>query len=410
MGTPPQNLTVMFSMTSADTWVNSATAWLCKSGGCTKYGAYNSGASSTYRSLSSDFNMPLSDGTVSGNWITETLTLGNTGVTISGQQMGLALTTASDRGFIGLGYPASTTKGNGSYPTLLDQMVSQGRIKSPAYSLYMNAQRSKSGTILFGGVDTTKFSGQLVKLDVVRPTGNPSTITQPSITLTGLSYGNQALSSGTNYTIIISPETSFTYLPRPLITALAVAVNATFVSQYGMYTLPCPSTTDPRFITFTFSSAKIMVPIRELAFKDGVSGPCYLGVNQTRPGYPNFLGVSFLRSAYVVFDLARNTISLAQAVVNATSAANVLEIDDSPSPAAVTAVGQPAPPPPSGDFDVPVGDDSEGHGSKSGLAPGVIAGVVCGSLSVAVLGAFGALSFWRRRSRQRRKLETKLAD
>ena len=199
-------------------------------------------------------------------------------------------------------------------------------------------------------------------------------------------------------------------LTSALITALAVAVNATFVSQYGMYTLPCPSTTDPRFITFTFSSAKIMVPIRELAFKDGVSGPCYLGVNQTRPGYPNFLGVSFLRSAYVVFDLARNTISLAQAVVNATSAANVLEIDDSPSPAAVTAVGQPAPPPPSGDFDVPVGDDSEGHGSKSGLAPGVIAGVVCGSLSVAVLGAFGALSFWRRRSRQRRKLETKLAD
>lgn len=49
-----------------------------------------------------------------------------------------------------------------SVPTFNDAMVSAGYVGSNSYSLFLDDKDSPSGSILFGGVDTAKFTGPLI--------------------------------------------------------------------------------------------------------------------------------------------------------------------------------------------------------------------------------------------------------
>ena len=46
-------------------------------------------------------------------------------------------------------------------------LVQQGYIASRAFSLWTNDDRASAGTLLFGGIDTGKFSGELVTIDLI---------------------------------------------------------------------------------------------------------------------------------------------------------------------------------------------------------------------------------------------------
>lgn len=95
----------------------------------------------------------------SGNYITDDFTIG--GATIKNLQMGLANTTTSGFGIIGIGFDENegslTSITSVPYPNLIDQMVSQGLINTKAYSLYLDDLEESTGSIVFGGVDTNKF-------------------------------------------------------------------------------------------------------------------------------------------------------------------------------------------------------------------------------------------------------------
>ena len=58
-------------------------------------------------------------------------------------------------------------------------MVLNGDIDRESYSLYLNDQANGNGVIIFGGVDTTKYTGDLVALQVL-PTNNGYSATPPS--------------------------------------------------------------------------------------------------------------------------------------------------------------------------------------------------------------------------------------
>lgn len=82
-----------------------------------------------------------------------------------------------------------------------------------------------------------------------------------------------------------------------------------------------------RILDFNFSGVQISVPINELVIVAAVSRGqpvCILGVGPAGNSV-SVLGDTFLRSAYVVYDLANNEISLAQTNFNATTE-NIQEI------------------------------------------------------------------------------------
>ena len=63
-------------------------------------------------------------------------------------------------------FGASNCIVNFTTPTVPDGLYAGGYIKSRSYSLYLDDVAAKTGSILFGGVDTAKFTGELVTLGV----------------------------------------------------------------------------------------------------------------------------------------------------------------------------------------------------------------------------------------------------
>ena len=123
-------------------------------------------------------------------------------------------------------------------------------------------------------------------------------------------------------------------LPPALATALfaSAGYDASYVSNKAP--VPCDIPTNGVVLTFGFNGggAFIDVPFSALINKnltaDGSpvvdqngNALCYVAIDYVQGWDYASLGDSFLRSAYVVYDLEDNTIGLGQAVLNATSSA-----------------------------------------------------------------------------------------
>lgn len=57
---------------------------------------------------------------------------------------------------------------NFTTPTVTDALFNAGYIKSHSYSLYLDDVASRTGSMLWGGIDTSKFYGELVTLGNVK--------------------------------------------------------------------------------------------------------------------------------------------------------------------------------------------------------------------------------------------------
>lgn len=97
LGTPAQSLLLTIDTGSSDLWCNTANSTYCSSQGspCASSGTYDPSDSSTYKYVSSDFNITYADDSgASGDYVTDTLSLG--GVSISNFQFGVGFESSSD--------------------------------------------------------------------------------------------------------------------------------------------------------------------------------------------------------------------------------------------------------------------------------------------------------------------------
>ena len=108
-----------------------------------------------------------------GEYITDVLNIGSTKLTNMTMAAALELR-APAVGIMGIGYKAgesissSIAAGEGGqlYPNVINVLKDQGHINQLAYSLWLNDLDSLTGSILFGGVDTAKYHGDLIALPV----------------------------------------------------------------------------------------------------------------------------------------------------------------------------------------------------------------------------------------------------
>jgi hypothetical protein len=157
--------------------VNTPKSSLCTSKGspCNLAGTYTANSSSTYAYVASDFNISYADGSgAAGDYVTDTLII--SGSTLTKLQFGIGYNSSSSDGILGIGYQINEVQvgraGKSAYNNLPAAIVAQGLIQSNAYSLWLNDLDSKTGSILFGGVDTAKYKGTLETLPVQKVAGN----------------------------------------------------------------------------------------------------------------------------------------------------------------------------------------------------------------------------------------------
>ena len=186
------------------------------------------------------------------------------------------------------------------------------------------------GTILFGGVDTDKYSGELgiVDVQVNEQTGNFDTFT---VVLSKLSFvangktNNIDLNGG--LAVILDSGTTLTYLPNDIATSIYDGLGITYDAQDGAY-VPCNVDTSNMQFAFTFGSddgVVINVDLGQFVLpysaEDGLPASnggqsCVFGLlptGQVSNGQGDILfGDTFLRSVYLVYDLDNNQIGMAQ--------------------------------------------------------------------------------------------------
>ncbi|KAI9762316.1 MAG: hypothetical protein M4579_000464 [Chaenotheca gracillima] len=346
LGTPPQTLRLHIDTGSSDMWMNSPDARICNVRGnpCSDSGTYNANKSSSYKFVSSDFNISYQDGSAAlGDYATDTLHLGRTD--IRAVQFGIGYQSSSPESILGIGYKANEVQVNRNnkpaYPNLPQAMKDAGLINSVAYSLWLNDLDASTGSILFGGVDSEKYHGELQTLPVENDVGQDS----PSefiITVTGVGLnqsGNVQAMGGSvrDDPVLLDSGSSLMYLPNDVVSDIYDAVNAEYDQQSQNAFVDCSLANDDTSLSFTFTSPTIDVSMSELiidpgtaqdgsqiTLNDGTTPACLFGIAPAG-NTGAVLGDTFLRSAYVVYDLSNNQISLAQTNFNSTRS-NVREI------------------------------------------------------------------------------------
>ena len=343
LGTPPQQFQLHIDTGSSDLWVNAQESSLCSGDArnCEPTGAYSANQSSTYQYVNSAFNITYMDGSGAvGDYATDTISIAN--LSIQGFQFGIGYESSSPEGILGIGYPVNEVAVNNAhlkpYNNLPAAMANTGSIQSIAYSLWLNDLEANTGSILFGGVDSAKYHPPLQTVPTIAESGvNAEFII--ALTAVGQNGNSGSIISGQAIPILLDSGSSLTYLPDNIVTSIFDAYNAQYRQSLGAAVVDCSLQFEQGSIDFTFSGATISVSLSELVILSSIENgqeTCVFGISPAG-ATTAVLGDTFLRSAYVVYDLTQNEVSLAQTNFNATQS-NVLEITPSDVPGASAVV------------------------------------------------------------------------
>ncbi|MCJ1250092.1 hypothetical protein MMC30_007318 [Trapelia coarctata] len=351
IGTPPQTFRFHIDTGSSDLWSNAAASRLCRqtksvdpqTGAlpCSVSGTYNANASSTYKYIDSGFSIRYADTTgASGDYVSDILNIG--GVSVNPLQFGVGYNSNSSEGVMGIGYPslevAVQVQGDSPYPNIPQAMAKQGLIQSPAYSLWLDDLNSATGSILFGGVDTDKYIGSLATLPIVKEQG---VYVEMIVAMTGITLAannaNTTITSKT-YPVLLDSGSTLSYLPTSVVAKLYSALGVEFSQQYAAPFCQCSLANTSATVDFSFGGKIIAVPMSEMVLSadgttvqssTGQTLDCIFGIfaesSSGGSGTAYTLGDTFIRSAYIVYDLANNEISLASTNFQATKS-NIMEI------------------------------------------------------------------------------------
>ncbi|KAK8000158.1 Peptidase A1 [Apiospora arundinis] len=317
VGTPPQPISLAVDTGSSDTWVIDERADGCeKKNPCIT--PFSARGSSTVTLLdNAPFNIKYGDNsTVSGSMMKDTLTIGGAAI----KTLRWATLIPSSR----------STQGSSGWASG-QSVLECTRLAHREYTVRRHRQgkvhRRSSRRAPLPSSATRKVSSYYVALS--------------SLSMTFDNGTNQNLTFADS-TVLLDSGASFTYLPNSTVTrlyqALGVAVRED--PNQGVTWIDCGILDSQRKATvdFRFGGDKgplVRVPMSQMVLdlRQGSSSSkgdldsCLFGVLPTaNDDQVHILGDTFLRSAYVVYDLANQQVALAQAKPNATANANKSDV------------------------------------------------------------------------------------
>lgn len=339
LGTPAQTFHVQIDTGSSDLWVYGADNTYCTDNAtliakqlganCSASGVFNSSDSSTFHQNSSKYLISYGDSSISkGHYATDTLNLG--GLEIGNMTFGLSTFSNASQGILGIGFASNEALAS-TYENLPLRLASDGIINTPAYSMWLNGLESSKGNILFGAVDHDKYTGDLVSLDIKPYANTGSTnLTQLLITFSSLAVNSNGSETdiplGSDMQAIFDSGTSFSAFPEKIANELLKLLGATYNASLSTHTTSCDVKGSLEYsflganISVPFSSFLAPVSLAQTFLKVPVDGndQCVVGIQATTFNF-TLLGDTFMRNAYVVFDLKNDKIALAQAAINVTT-------------------------------------------------------------------------------------------
>ncbi|CAM1510109.1 Fc.00g004440.m01.CDS01 [Cosmosporella sp. VM-42] len=340
VGTPGQNLKLQLDTGSSDLWIPWSEAPICRdtSIGC-HFGSFDPKKSSSFDNVAPDkFQIQYVDGTsATGDYITDRIEIG--GAILNNFTMGFATKSNVAYGLAGVGYAineASTELNPGfQYRNLPVALSKERLIKTVAYSLWLNDLSSSTGSILFGGVDTEKYVGDITRLEILKTGAQYRDFSVPLTSLVATSpSGTDTLTSPRfPISVVLDCGTTLSYLPQDVVEQLWEEVGAVYWPDQGAGFVPCSYANHEGHFSFQFAGPegpRINITMDELVVDLSRGDPpnfpfgkfkgepaCLFGISNIT-GDTWLLGDTFLRSAYVVYDLVNNEIGMAATDFNST--------------------------------------------------------------------------------------------
>ncbi|KAH6635781.1 aspartic peptidase domain-containing protein [Chaetomium tenue] len=370
VGTPPQKVSLLISTSVGDTWVPDANTRECSpewyyrdqygyddedlqdfnvpEPQCT-WGSFNKTRSSTYLPPNSRYDgfsdTYIDSSSVSGANMTDKLAFG--GLEFNDYPMGLVSNAYRWIGILGLGANNSadyySSASAGDYANVVDRMVSSGKIASHAYSIWLDNAKGTSGGLLFGAVDRSRYTGDLVRVSSSSSYYSYGFVTTLN-SINGTAASGDAMppirSNDFPVDVTIGPGEVFSFLPARLADQIADMAGATYNESAEVFLIPCDAgkTNNTKFVfelggadgpKLNAETADLVLPMTSFAgyqrYRLLGSDMCMFGIQKydessyssssysSSSSYVYNLGSSLLRRSYIVFDLANREIALAQA-------------------------------------------------------------------------------------------------
>ncbi|KAM7209643.1 acid protease [Naviculisporaceae sp. PSN 640] len=322
IGTPGQSVKVAIDTGSDELWVNpdcdDSDLLASQRRECLANGRYSAARSST--SSREKVIGPATEeiqygiGYVEMEYTTDNIAFPGSDISLNSVQFAVATRTDDlNEGILGLSY------GNGSnlvYPNLVDELYLQNVTESKAFSVGLgNLYSENSGVLIFGGIDTKKFTGELQMNPILGPQFRGD-IHRYYLNLNSIGInrnGRTGTYAGSSAVAVLDTGASFSYFPESVLRAMARDIGGQYSSNAGLYLVPCSLLNEDSTFDFDFSGGVIKIPIRDMIIQDTAAQVCALAADKELEGsgIQMLLGDSFLRSVYVVFDQTTNTIGMA---------------------------------------------------------------------------------------------------
>ncbi|KAF3987319.1 hypothetical protein FT663_02940 [Candidozyma haemuli var. vulneris] len=307
LGSQHEKVTVLLDTGSSDLWVYGPSVSDAQGG------TFDPSQSSDDSKTKEAFSINYLDGSgAEGSYYKDDFSFSSGSTLVKNFQFAVADSADADStGILGVA-DKNQEAGESQYDNLPWALQKSGVTPKASYSLFLGSEQSGKGSIIFGGIDTEKFEGDLQKYSV--SSGYGLGLSPKSASVEG-----QTVSLGEDF--ILDSGTSWNLWPPALTEAVASALG-TSGQQQGLYIVSCDQPSD-KHISFDFGQNTISIPYSDLVVNVGGEGQsiCALGAQPTADD-PYIFGDVFLRSAYVYYDLTDQTISIAQAKY--TSASNIV--------------------------------------------------------------------------------------
>lgn len=321
IGTPPQPVTLLIDTGSTDIIVNVYTSEFCQTATCYLNGLFDPTSSTTRALVNHKFDIAyLDDSRASGDFITDVIRLGKRRV--DNVQIGLALESNRDSGVLGIGYALNEAnviqngkKMQDTYPTLFERLFSSKLIKIMACSVWWD--NPNSGTLLFGGVDTAKFSGNLITAPIVKEHGRYQhlKVKLSYIKLPGVirSHERTEIVKRGPITVFFDTGAVASYFPSWQTYEIWEAVGARSLDSDGFPFVKCDIMKSKLKFDLIFGFTSVSIPLSTLIYQKESNCKVLVMENlDTSMRDQGILGANILSALYVVFDITNHEISLAR--------------------------------------------------------------------------------------------------
>ncbi|OTB02228.1 hypothetical protein M426DRAFT_74705 [Hypoxylon sp. CI-4A] len=317
IGTPAQQVYVQLDTGSFELWVNPDCSELGGSADvrfCRAIGHYDSSASSSATQLKSTNTLRYGIGSADVQYVIDDIGLTGTDSKLKGVQFGVAVNTTDEfAGILGIGHGVNVTI---RYKNFIDELADQNVTDTKAFSLALGSKDEQEGVVIFGGMDTSKFTGTLQTLPILAPEDSPDKVPRYWVNMTSLSLtppsGQTKQYENTTMSVFLDSGATLTLLPTDLANTIAADFGADATEANGFYPVDCALNDMSGTLNFGFDGVTIRVPYNELVreLQTSFGTQCYLGISPSDEFL--LLGDTMLRSAYAVFDQTNNAIHLAQ--------------------------------------------------------------------------------------------------